>query len=114
MPLQLAVDNRTVRGVAVSQRILEAQQHARTHVPNVLRTFLRVTGRSQQELADALGLTQPAISRRLRGTGHISQDELVAIAAFFEVPLGTFYKDMPEAVTDLLIAQKRCIAHAAA
>jgi plasmid maintenance system antidote protein VapI len=113
-PLPIPVDKAYGSRVAVSPRILEAQRHARTHVPNVLRTFLRVTGHSQQELADALGVTQPAISRRLRGTGTISQDELVAVAAFFEVPVESFYKDLPDAVTDLLTAQKRCIAPAAA
>lgn len=76
-------------------------ERARTNVPVVIRAFMRVEGISQEHLGDALGLRQGAISRRLTKPGALSQEELAAIAAYFGVPIGTFYKPWREAIHDL-------------
>jgi transcriptional regulator with XRE-family HTH domain len=106
---------RIVRRVATDRMDLQAKHRAASEsVPKVIKTFMRVADVSQQQLADALGMTQTQVSRRLNVPGALSAGELMAMAAFFEVPVESFYKDLPDAVTDLLTAQKRCIAPAAA
>lgn len=48
---------------------------------------MREKGVTQVELAAALGMTQPAISNRLRGIVPFDINELAAIARILEVPL---------------------------
>jgi transcriptional regulator with XRE-family HTH domain len=88
-------------------------ERARQHVPEVIRTFMRVRGVSQEEIGFALGLTQRQMSRRLNVPGAISQEELAGIASFFDVEVATFYKSLPDAVADLLSRIKRWIDQAA-
>lgn len=40
---------------------------------------------SQTALAEALGMSQPSLSKRLSGDQAFSLDELLAVAAFFDV-----------------------------
>lgn len=47
----------------------------------------------QPALANALGLTQPAVSRRLAGKIEFSVTELHAAAELLEVPVATFLKE---------------------
>lgn len=44
-------------------------------------------GKSQQDLAATLGISQPQLSKRLSGSVPIDVDELVKIAAALDVPL---------------------------
>lgn len=44
-------------------------------------------GISQMRLAEALGMSQPAISARLRGATPFDINELTAIAEFFGMPV---------------------------
>jgi transcriptional regulator with XRE-family HTH domain len=81
-------------------------KYAHDHVPEVLRTFLRLLNMSQEQLGGAFGLTQTQVSRRLSGRGDISQDELRGLAAFFGVEMDTFYKPLAEAVADLMASAK--------
>lgn len=81
-------------------------QYAHEHVPEVLRTFLKVLNMTQDQLGGAFSLSQTQVSRRLSGRGDISQDELTGLAAFFGVEISTFYKPVPEAVTDLMRSAK--------
>ncbi len=86
---------------------MEAQKRAREEVPELIRTFMRITGVSQAELGEALGLTQTQVSRRL-SVGSLSHDELAGIAAFFGVTLATFEKPGKEAIRDLLNVGMDC------
>lgn len=81
-------------------------------MPDLIRTFMRVTGVSQAELGEALGLTQTQVSRRL-SVGSLSHDELAGIAAFFGVTLATFEKPGKEAIADLLTVGMGCFRRVA-
>lgn len=102
--------NRTLRVVARHQApqrpshqgARDARERARTNVPAILRTLMRVRAVSQEQLAAALDMTQPQVSRRLSGVASISQEELAAIAAFFGVTVETFYKSDVDAISDLV------------
>lgn len=113
MVVHRGVDKYTAR-VTVHQAALEAMHEAQAHLPVVVRAAMRVTGTSQQALADALGFTQTQISRRINVPGALSADELAAVAAFFQVDVASFYKPLPEAVADVLTAQKVCLTVSAA
>ena len=79
-------------------------ERARLHVPEVIRTFMRVRGVSQEQIGFALGLTQRQVSRRLNVPGAISQEELAGLAAIFGVPPSSFYRPLPDALADLFRA----------
>lgn len=46
-------------------------------------------GRKQRDVATLLDLSQPAVSRRLRGVVPFSAEELAAVATYLDVPLET-------------------------
>lgn len=48
-------------------------------------------GVSQAEVAEALGLTQPQVSRRLTGRVDFSSKELVDLSRLLTVPVATFF-----------------------
>ena len=50
---------------------------------------------TQASAARAIGLSQPAISRRLSGTIPFSAAEIAALAEFVGVPVSTFYGETP-------------------
>lgn len=81
---------------------MEALERARRDVPRVVRKFIDVTGITQDQLGEALGLSQRQISRRLCVPGALAYEEVVAIATYFGVPIETLSKPIPEAVRDLL------------
>lgn len=54
-------------------------------IANWVRAELIVTGRTQAQLAEHLGIGQPAVSRRLRGKHPFLVDELTKIAEYFGV-----------------------------
>lgn len=49
-------------------------------------------GRSQTELATALGVTPPAVSQKLSGTRRITDTEVVTIAQFLDVDPGDLFR----------------------
>jgi transcriptional regulator with XRE-family HTH domain len=51
---------------------------------------------TQVGLADVIGLSQAAVSRRLRGEIPFTVDELAKVATHFEVPLGSLLPEQPE------------------
>lgn len=99
--------------MATHQAALEAMERARRHVPEVIRTFMRVRSVSQEQLGFALGLTQRQVSRRLNVAGAISQEELAGLAAIFGVPPETFYKPLADALADLFKAPAPMIVEGA-
>ena len=54
------------------------------------RRVVRAAGISQREFADRIGLDQTALSKALRGTRRLSDDELAAIADVGGVPCATW------------------------
>ena len=58
-------------------------QRVRDQVSQHVRASLAISRDTQANLADAMGLSQPAISRRLDGTICWDVEELVAIADYF-------------------------------
>src|SRR5205814_424749 len=87
--------------VPTAKRVEEAMDRARNHVPEVLRAFMRFAGVDRYDLAGVMGLTPTQLNRRLHVPGALAQHELAGLAAFFHVPVDTFYKDLTEALNDL-------------
>lgn len=48
-------------------------------------------GKSQQDVAAQLGVSQPAVSRRLAGYVDFSASELESLADLFNVPVAAFF-----------------------
>lgn len=86
---------------------MQAMERARAHLPEVVRTYMRVLRISQEQLGAALGFTQRQISRRLTVPGSLSGDEVAALAAFFGVEVTSLYKAVPDALSDLLQSSDR-------
>lgn len=61
---------------------------SRTVAGNI-RAELARHGHVHQDLADAIGLNRVTLGRRLSGQLPFTIDELVAVAAFFKIPLAT-------------------------
>jgi predicted transcriptional regulator len=57
-----------------------------------VRSVLIEQGRHQSEIANALRLTEPAVSRRCRGETAFRSDELLVIAELLAVPVQRFYE----------------------
>lgn len=85
---------------------MEARVWATTHVPQVLRTFMRLVNLSQEQLGDFVGWSQRQVSRRLTVPGALAQEDVYALADLFGVEIATFYKPLPEAVADLMASAK--------
>jgi transcriptional regulator with XRE-family HTH domain len=73
---------------------MEQQSRSQRIASNVRAEVTRrnLTG---QQVAVALGLTQPATSRRMRGHVEFSGSELARLAEFLEVPVSTLYGEVP-------------------
>lgn len=52
-----------------------------------LETALKTAGRSQRELADAIGVDESVVSKMINRRREIKATELIKIAAYLEVPL---------------------------
>lgn len=52
-----------------------------------IRHLLKKSGRTQQELGEAIGVAQQGVSKRLIGQIPFDVNELVAAASFLDVPL---------------------------
>lgn len=63
-----------------------------------VRALMARRGVSQQRLAEVLGLSQSAISKRLRGLTPWDVNEMGTIATAFEVPIGSLLADDQPAV----------------
>ncbi len=87
--------------MAVHAGAIEAMERARTHLPEVVRTYMRVLGISQEELGQAIGMTQRQVSRRLTVPGSLSGEDIAALAVYFGVEIASLFKPLSEAVTDL-------------
>lgn len=57
-----------------------------SNIGTAILVFAAVRGEKQGELAEALGMTDYQLSRRLNGKARWSPDELQAVAEHFELP----------------------------
>lgn len=51
---------------------------------------------AQAELASAIGMTAPALNRRLKGHTSFSVPELAKIARLLQIPVENFLEPLPE------------------
>lgn len=61
-------------------------------VASNVRAEMARRGRTQSQLANCLGVTRPAVSRRLTGQTEFSAGELIETARFLGVPVSTFFE----------------------
>lgn len=69
----------------------------RRNVSAAVRVEMARNSLRQADVAEALGLSQQAVSRRLKGAVSFDADELVTLAALFGVPASALI-DQPEAM----------------
>lgn len=55
--------------------------------------------RSQQDVADEIGVSRPLVSTWTRGLGAISADQFAALAKLFDVPLEMLTESKPDELT---------------
>ena len=79
----------------------DAMERATVHVPEVVRVFMRMAEVDRYGVAAALGLTPTQLTRRLSVPGALGQHELAGLAAYFGVSVDVFYREIPEALTEL-------------
>ena len=72
--------------------------HVDRHVGALIRAKRKAIGMSQEELAQALGITFQQIQKYERGFNRVSSSKLYEIAQKLDVPLVTFFEglDHPE------------------
>lgn len=64
------------------------------HVGSRVRLRRKLEGRSQESLADALGLTFQQVQKYERGANRISASKLYEIAATLRVPISYFFEGL--------------------
>lgn len=74
----------------MSQSLTAQDGRSATIAANVRAEVARA-GRSQSEIATALGLSQTGVSRRLSGRVAFDGPELAALAALLDVPVAAFF-----------------------
>lgn len=63
-------------------------------VGTTVRMLLARGGKTQTDLAVAMGLGQSQLSKRIRGTIPFDLDELVFLSDYFDVPVGLLFGEM--------------------
>ena len=66
----------------VDRAVEEAIERASLHVPEVIRTFMRMAGVDRYRVAEGMGLTPTQLTRRLSVPGALGQHELAGLAAY--------------------------------
>ena len=66
---------------------------------------------SQQELADAIGLTFQQVQKYERGSNRISASKLYEIGRVLTVPVGYFFADLTDPPESLEVAKTEQAAH---
>lgn len=66
--------------------------HISDLVSENVRALMARTRTKQQALADALGMTQGAVSKKLNGDRPFSLDEIEMVAAHFGVPITALFE----------------------
>jgi transcriptional regulator with XRE-family HTH domain len=78
-------------------RLTDADGDARSidrHVGARIRLRRKLFGRSQEQLAEALGLTFQQVQKYERGANRVSASKLFGIAKYLEVDVGYFFEQL--------------------
>ena len=67
-----------------------------SHVGSRIRFRRRVLGLSQQQLADAIGLTFQQVQKYELGRNRVSASKLYDIAGFLTAPISYFFEGLPD------------------
>ena len=67
------------------------------HVGSRIRLRRTMLGMSQERLGEALGVTFQQVQKYERGVNRVGASRLYDLARVFDVPVGFFYDDMPQA-----------------
>ncbi len=70
-----------------------------SHVGARVRIRRKLLGVSQQQLADALGLTFQQVQKYERGSNRVSASKLYEIARFLTTPVAYFFEELPNPET---------------
>jgi len=76
---------------------------------STVAALLHATGESQSELAEALGMTQGAISRKKRGSNAWSLADVDAISAHFGIPVPDLLSGPTHALEKLPLARRAAL-----
>lgn len=71
-----------------------------SHVGARVRIRRKMLGMSQQQLADALGLTFQQVQKYERGANRISASKLYGVAKALQVPVAFFFDGLADTVGD--------------
>lgn len=66
----------------------------------MVKLALAIRGRRAADLTDVIGVSEPQVSQRLRGTVPLKVPELIAIARFLEIEPSVFFKSPESLVTN--------------
>lgn len=62
----------------------------------MVAALLRVTGRTTIEAAAALGIHRNSLSDKIRGRRAFTEDDILTLAGYFDVPPGRLFEDPAE------------------
>lgn len=74
----------------------------------MVAALLKVTGKTTLEGAALLGMHRNSLADKIAGRRAFTEDEIVTLAAYFDVPPGRLFED-PAALLGVSRAQSRCI-----
>lgn len=81
------------------------------HVGGKVRLRRKFLGLSQQDLADAIGLTFQQVQKYERGSNRISASKLYEIGRVLTVPVGYFFAELTDPPESLELARTEKAAH---
>ena len=76
--------------------------HSSATVSQVVRVFMALRRESHDDVAQALGITRPAVSARMNGRTAWQLGDLDLLAQHYGVPADTFLRPQPADVLDQL------------
>ena len=81
------------------------------HVGKLIRARRRAIGISQDELAQAIGLTFQQVQKYERGSNRISASKLHAVALYLQTPIAWFFEGLVDPATDDEAGQRLADMH---
>ena len=70
------------------------------HVGGRVRFRRTLLGVTQQQLAEALGVTFQQVQKYEKGANRIGSSRLYDLSTILDVPVGYFFEEMPESVSE--------------
>lgn len=85
---------------------LTGMSTTKRRIANRVRGVASEYGFTQQQIADALGISRTSVVERMNGRIAFSAAELVDLASAMQIPVGRFYPDVEvAAVEDTALAE---------